>query len=168
MHAWSFERRLRLHELPHDRREQEPKALACYGVLFRQQQEDRMLLRFVEGRPVSRSTCRFLEWVSQRLAAVGTRVWALIWDNASWHRSREVRQWIREHNERVKRAGGVRIVVCCLPVQSPWLNPIEPKWLHGKRAIVEPERKLTASELIERVHARYGCEQVELIAKETA
>ncbi|HEX2244505.1 MAG TPA: transposase [Gammaproteobacteria bacterium] len=168
MHTWSFERRLRLHELAHERREQEPKALACYGVLFPQQQEDRMLLRFVEGRPVSSITCRFLEWVSQRLAAAGTRVWALIWDNASWHRSQRVRQWIREHNERVKRAGGVRIVMCCLPVKSPWLNPIEPKWLHGKQAIVEPERKLTAPELIERVHAHYGCEHVELIAKETA
>ncbi len=127
-----------------------------------------MRLRFVEGRPGRRITGRVLAWGSQRLAAAGKRVWALIWDNASWHRSQTVRQWIREHNERVKRAGGVRIVVCCLPVQSPWLNPIEPKWLHGKRAIVEPERKLTAAELIGRVHAHYGCEQVELIAKETA
>jgi hypothetical protein len=29
--------------------------------------------------------------------------------------------------------------VCRLPVKSPWLNPIEPRWLHGKRAIVEPQ-----------------------------
>ena len=55
-----------------------------------------------------------------------------------------------------------------LPVQSPWLNPIEPKWLHGKRAIVEPERKLAAGEMIERVHAYYGCERLEPIAQKTA
>ena len=39
----------------------------------------------------------------------------------------------------VKQQGqGVRILVCYLPVKSPWLNPIEPKWVHSKRAIVEP------------------------------
>ena len=38
-----------------------------------------------------------------------------------------------------------------LPTYSPWLNPIEPKWVHGKRAIVEPDRKLTADEVRQRV-----------------
>ena len=50
--------------------------------------------------------------------------------------------------------------VCRLPVKAPWLNPIEPKWGHGKKAIVEPERKLTAEEIKERVCTYYGCEQV--------
>ena len=27
-----------------------------------------------------------------------------------------------------------------LPKQSPWLNAIEPKWIHGKRKVTEPER----------------------------
>jgi hypothetical protein len=58
----------------------------------------------------------------------------------------------------VKRAGECKIVVCGLPVKSRWLNPIEPKWLHGKRAIVEPERKLTAAELKQQVHDHYQCE----------
>ena len=44
-------------------------------------------------------------------------------------------------------------LVCRLPVKSPWLNPIEPRWLHGKRAIVEPERTLTTHELMDRVVA---------------
>ena len=35
--------------------------------------------------------------------------------------------------------------------KAPWLNPIEPKWVHGKRAVVEPERKLTPPELRQRV-----------------
>ncbi len=32
----------------------------------------------------------------------------------------------------------MRIVVCQLPVKSPWLNRIEPHWIHAKRAVVEP------------------------------
>jgi hypothetical protein len=140
-----------------DKTDAEAKALACYGVFF--PSHDQMLLRFVKGRPVSAVTIAFLDWVCRRLDLMGKRVWALIWDNASWHTSQKVRRWIRRHNARVKAEGGVRIVVCLLPVQSPWLNPIEPKWLHGKRAIVEPERRQTSEEVIERVHAYYGCER---------
>ena len=102
-----------------------------------------MLLRFVAGRPVSGVTCAFLAWVAGRLAAEGVRVLALVWDNAPWHVSREVRAWIGAHNRRVKRGGGCRLLVCRLPSKSPWLNPIEPRWMHGKRAVVEPDRKLT-------------------------
>jgi transposase len=60
----------------------------------------------------------------------------LIWDNASWHISRAVRTWLTEHNRQAKRVGGVRVVVCRLPVKSPWRNPIEPQWVHGKRAVI--------------------------------
>ena len=38
---------------------------------------------------------------------------------------------------------------CPLPVKAPWLNAIEPKWVHGKRAIIQPDRKLTAAEVVE-------------------
>lgn len=168
MHTWCFanDEPLRLMQKQKDKDEKEPLALACYGVWLVKQQQ--MLLRFVKGRPVSQVTIDFLDWVCARLEAAGMRVWALIWDNASWHKSQKVRRWIRAHNARVKAEGGVRIVVCLLPVQSPWLNPIEPKWLHGKRAIVEPSRKLTVEEVIERVHAYYGCERLAPIAQETA
>jgi transposase len=85
-------------------------------------------------------------------------VWILIWDNASWHVSKAVRAWIRAHNRTVKQQGqGVRILVCYLPVKSPWLNPIEPKWVHSKRAIVEPTRLLSAQEVAERVCSYHGC-----------
>src|SRR3954471_439085 len=89
----------------------------------------------LEGFPVSRITTDFLAWGSGRLAEDGKRVWVLVWDNAAWHVSRAVRAWIGAHNRAVNRTGGVRILVCRLPVKSPWLNPIEPRWLHGKRAI---------------------------------
>jgi len=143
----------------------DPKALACYGLLVRQSAaepptapSDRMLLRFVDGRPVSSVTIDFLRWCSDRLAAAGKTALLLIWDNASWHISKAVRSWIRAHNRQVKQSQrGVRIVLCLLPSKSPWLNAIEPKWVHGKRAVVEPERLLTAHELADRVCAYYGC-----------
>ena len=82
--------------------------------------------------------------------------------NASWHISREVRGWIASHNRKVKKSGsGVRIISCLLPKKSPWLNPIEPKWVHGKRKVVEPDGVLGAYELAERVCAAFGCPHYE-------
>ena len=52
---------------------------------------------------------------------------------------------------------GVRIVACPLPTKRPWLNPIEPKWMHGRRRIVEPARVLTAHEIAARVCACFDC-----------
>jgi hypothetical protein len=117
----------------------DPKALACYGLLLRRAgQAEEIWLRFVVGRPVSAITTQFLDGCCPKLAALGVSVWVLLWDNASWHVSKAVRRWIRTHNQQVKGQGhGVRIVPCYLPVKSPWLNPIEPKWVQSKRALVE-------------------------------
>lgn len=166
MHTWSFDQPLRLIEQPVDKANQEPKALACYGAWLAD--EEYMLLRFAERRPVSSVTCRFLNWVCHKLEQKGKRVWALIWDNASWHISQQVQRWIDEHNEQVKQVGGVRIITCLLPVKSPWLNPIEPKWLHGKRAVVEPDGKPSKKQLIERVYQHYDCQEVEPLTQKTA
>jgi DDE superfamily endonuclease len=139
------------------------KALACYGVLWQRGSadapiRDQMSLRFVDGRPVSDITTQFLACCCTNLEAQGKRAWLLIWDNASWHCSKIVRTWIREHNQQVKTSGkGVRILPLFLPTQSPWLNPIEPKWVHGKRAVVEPNGLLSAKQLIERICAYYHC-----------
>ena len=161
LHTWTDAAAgpLRLVEQAVPKADPDPKALACYGVLLRQAgQQERMWLRFVDGRPLSAITEQFLGWCCVRLQEAGVRVWALIWDNASWHVSKRVRAYIRTHNRRVKQRGqGVRILVCCLPVKSPWLNPIEPKWLHGKRAIVEPDRLLSAHEVADRVCAHFDC-----------
>jgi hypothetical protein len=121
---------------------------------------DQRLLRFVDGRPVSVLTIKFLRWLVARLAQEGKRVFVLVWDNASGHISQMVRQWIRAHNHRVKRSAGIRILECRLPTKSPWLNPLEPKWLHGKRAIVEPMRTLSGHELITRICDYFNCDHV--------
>jgi hypothetical protein len=99
----------------------EPKAISCYGLYLPEM--DETWLRFVDGRPASSITTRFLEWSFEKLEAVGKKVLLLIWDNASWHISKEVRRWIGRHNRRIKEGGeGVRVVSCLLPKQSPWLN----------------------------------------------
>ena len=161
VHTWRDEADgpLRLVEQEAPKDDPDPKALACYGVLLQQRgQPERVWLRFVDGRPVRAITEQFLAGCSTRLLAAEVRVWVLIWDNASWHVSKRVRAWIRAHNRRVKQdQQGVRIVPCFLPVKSPWLNPIEPKWVHGKRAIVEPARLLSAQEVADRVCAHFGC-----------
>jgi hypothetical protein len=164
-HGWTdAETTQKLQELIPAPDDPDPKALACYGLLVRPgpQQADQMWLRFVTGRPMSAVTIEFLAWCSAQLAAQGFTALLLIWDNASWHRSQAVRHWLRQHNQQVKRgAEGVRIVVCPLPTKSPWLTPIEPKWVHGKRAVAEPDRLLSAAELEARIYAYYSCEREE-------
>jgi transposase len=134
----------------------DPKALSCYGLYL--PELGRTWLRFVDGRPVSAITTQFLSWSCQKLEESGKKALLLVWDNASWHKSKFVEEWIDAHNRRVKERGsGVRIVASFLPKKSPWLNAIEPKWVHGKRKVVEPDAVLTAHELADRVCEVFGC-----------
>ncbi len=166
LQAWADpDQPLRLVEQTVAKDDPDPKALACYGLLVRwwdrgpyRDPHEAAWLRFVDGRPVSRLTTQFLDWACTKLAAAGKRALLLVWDNASWHLSQEVRAWLRDHNRQVRQTGtGVRMVPCLLPIKSPWLNPIEPKWVHGKRQVVEPHRLLPARELAERVCAVFDC-----------
>ena len=166
LHAWAGGEPLRLHEPAPDVADTDPKALACYGLL--RGDTGGMMLRFVAGRPVSQVTEEFLAWACERLAAEGKKALLMIWDNAAWHVSARVRAWIKGHNRRAKAEGGVRVVACYLPVKAPWLNAIEPKWVHGKRAVVEPDRKLTAAEVVERVCGYYGCERLDPLSQHVA
>ncbi len=155
--------RLRLVEQTVAKDDPDPKALACYGLLLRadptdERAADEIWLRFVDGRPVSPVTIDYLAWCCRKLQAAGQEALLLIWDNAAWHVSQQVRAWIRDHNRQVKRRGrGVRIIACYLPSKSPWLNAIEAAWVHGKRRVVEADRLLTADELADRVCDAYGC-----------
>jgi hypothetical protein len=164
LHAWAEpDRPLRLVEQTVAKADPDPKALACYGLFL--PATDEVWLRFVDGRPVSALTTQFLAWCCDRLAAQGKTALLLVWDNAGWHISHEVRAWLRDHNRRVRQAGaGVRIITCLLPSHSPWLNPIEPKWVHGKRRVVEPDRLLTAHEVADRACAALGCPHYEHLA----
>jgi hypothetical protein len=148
---------IRLRQKARRKDDPEPKALSCYGLHLPELEQT--WLRFVDGRPVSAITTQFLWWCCRRLRARGKRALLLIWDNASWHKSHQVRDWIGAHNRKVKDSGGqtgVRIVPCLLPTKSPWLDAIEPQWIHSKRKVVEPERLLGAHELADRVCGVFG------------
>lgn len=172
MHAWSEESKpLRLVELTRSKTDKQPKALCCYGLL--RDDLNKVLLRFVDGRAVSAVTVAYLEWVCERLAQEGKRVLVLVWDNAKWHVSKEVVNWIRLHNQRALRRrrqgrAAIQVIPCWLPVKSPWLNPIEPRWIHGKRNIVEPTRTLTAQELAERVCSHFHCEHFDHLKQQVS
>jgi hypothetical protein len=158
LHAWGEDGEpLRLEQCSVAKDDPDPKAISCYGLYLPEFEET--WLRFVDGRPVSGVTTRFLSWCSEELARAGKKVLVLVWDNASWHISREVRRWMGEHNRRVKKSEkeGVRLISCLLPKKSPWLNPIEPKWMHGKRRVVEAGRLLSAHEVAERVCSAFDC-----------
>ena len=77
LHAWAEpDRPLRLVEQTVAKDDPDPKALACYGLLVRWwdagpagPRHEEMWLRFLDGRPVSAVTTRFLEWCCAQLAA---------------------------------------------------------------------------------------------------
>src|SRR5438445_9246647 len=162
LHTWTLDKPFRLVEKEADKDDTDKKELACDGLL--RADTGAMLLRFVNGRPVSAVTTQFLAWLLSRLAQEGKHALVMVWDNASWHISKQVRAWVKAHNRKVKQEGGCRLLVCRLPSKSPWLNNIEPKWVHGKRAVVEPDRKLAAQELQTRLCDYYECELLEPIA----
>src|SRR5512144_2433402 len=93
VHAWTGDEPLRL--LANERGGGK-EALACYGLL--RADTGAMLLRFVEGRPVSQVTEDYLGWLCQRFGREGKKVFVLVWDNAAWHVSKRVRRWIGAHN----------------------------------------------------------------------
>ncbi|MCB0207292.1 MAG: transposase [Anaerolineae bacterium] len=165
LHAWSdADATLRLVQQETPKDDLEPKALACYGLLIScpaapATLPEQVWLRFVDGRPVSGITTQYLDWCCAKLEPIGKKVLLMVWDNASWHTSKQVRNWIKTHNRAVRQTGqGVRILAFYLPSKSPWLNPIEPHWMHGKRHIVEPARLLTAQEVANRVCHYFGCQ----------
>ena len=172
LHAWSDKDEvLRLVEQTTAKDDPDPKALACYGLLVScpaapETLPEQVWLRFVEHRPVSPVTTQYLAWCCEKLAKLGKTALIMVWDNASWHISKEVRTWIKAHNRQVKQQSkGVRIVAFYLPSKSPWLNRIEPKWVHGKRAIAEPDRKLQVDELKHRICTYYDCELLDSITQ---
>lgn len=158
LHSWVEQGQFtKLIQQIHSKDDPEPKALACYGLLVRwkndkAQNQEKIWLRFVEGNPCTALTIQYLQWTCSKAHRFGKRVLVIFWDHASWHVTTKVLDWVRTHNRQVKQTGkGVRLLICFLPKKSPWLNAIEPIWIHAKRKIVEPERKLSVEEVVSRV-----------------
>jgi hypothetical protein len=108
LHSWTEGTPLRLIEQHCPKEDPDPTALACDEL--RRLDSHEVLLRFVDGRPVSHVTTAFLAWLYQRLAVERKRVLVLLWDNASWHINWEVRTWVRAHHQQVKPHGGIRLL----------------------------------------------------------
>ena len=67
---------LRLVEQSVAKDDPEPKAISCYGLFLPEFEET--WLRFVDGRPISGITTRFLLWCCERLEASDKKVLLLI------------------------------------------------------------------------------------------
>ena len=158
LRTWANGKPLRMVQREAERADAAPKAIACYGLL--RKDTDQVKVRFLEERPISEITILFLEWIVEELEKEEKKALFLIWDNASWHKSEKVLRWIKEHNRAAKQMGGVRIIRCQLPTKSPWLNPIEPHWMHGKKAICEPNGVLTKEMIEQRVCEYFNAEQL--------
>lgn len=134
----------------------EPKALACYGAV--RHDHDQVYLSCCDGQPDSHKTLVFVLALLDIARRDGKRVVIILWDNASWHKSKQVRHWIRAHNQQAKRQGDVRLLAFRLPTKSPWLNPMEPRWVHAKRQVCEPVGDLSVCELQRRLYAHFETE----------
>jgi hypothetical protein len=153
-HAWALpDQPLRLVERKRRKDDPERKALAVFGAV--RQDTEQVSLFFCDGQPNSEQTLRFVSALLEVARQEGKKVLVILWDHASWHVSQRVRAWIHAHNQQAKRKGDVRLLVIRLPKQSPWLNPMEPRWVHAKRHVCEPDGELTVDEVKRRLCAHF-------------
>jgi transposase len=139
---------LRLYQRTPERGETE-KAIACFGGV--RHDTHAVLLYFSDGQPNSLQMWMFIVALLSIARVAGKRVMVIIWDNASWHKSHDIRRWIRAYNRLAKQHDQPRLLTHLLPIKSPWLNPIEPRWVHAKRGVCEPKDDLTPMELRRRL-----------------
>jgi len=132
------------------------KALACFGAV--RQDTSETLLYFAAGQPNSEFMWLFIIALLALARSEQKKVLVLIWDNATWHKSRRLREWIRAYNRAAKKSDEPRLLTCLLPKQSPWLNPIEPHWMHAKRAVCQPDGDLSSTELKRRLSVYFDTE----------
>lgn len=71
-------------------------------------------------------TATFLQFLAYLLEAYPAGQILLVVDNASYHTSKAVVAWLKEHP---------RIMLLYLPARRPDLNPVEPLWGHLKEAV---------------------------------
>jgi transposase len=166
VHIWTDGPPSKVQLLQSDRNDPDPDAISCYGFL--RYDTHKVKLRFVDGRPLADITIQFLDWLCWEIDRERKKVLIVVWDDASWHTAGVVPIWVRDHNQEAKRKHKARLVICELPVASPWLNNIEPCWPHAKRAIMELDRKLTAEEITGRVYDHFGCEPFPFLQSQQA
>jgi transposase len=167
MHAFATaEGNLRLVQRGPEKGESD-KAIACYGAVCDQTKEH--FFCFADGQPNSEKSIAFLSTLLAVAKARCQRVLVVIWDRATWHLSKKLIRWVRQHNRQAKQEDqGVRLLTCLLPTKSPWLNPMEPIWLHAKRKVVEPDGDLSVKVLKERLCSHFRTNLVDASLKVSA
>jgi hypothetical protein len=102
LNSWAEERKpMRLIQQSVAKEDPDSKAVSCYRLYV--PEFDQMWLGFVKGQHVSAIKTRFLRRCTEKFEAIGKKVLLLIWENASWHISEEVRRWLAKHNARLNR-----------------------------------------------------------------
>ena len=138
----SLERRgepLRLVQRSVAKDDPEPKAISCYGLYLPETRRDVAEIRGRQTRELHNDAVPLV--VLREARSGGQEVPAShLGQRFLAHLQRAQALARQTQPPQSKRAAqGVRIVSCLLPKQSPWLNAIEPKWVHGKRKVVEFE-----------------------------
>lgn len=155
LNAWTLRgKAVALEQRERHKEDEEAKAVACYGALA--EGTGQVLLRFSPGQPNSSYTLEFLKYLLWVAEEKGKQALLVIWDNATWHKSKQIKEWVKKHNWQVKGKGGVRLLTFLLPIKSPWLNPQEPHWVHCKKNVVEPKETLTMWQLKERIWSYFN------------
>lgn len=152
-HAWAaLDEALRLIQREPKRSEAD-KTVACFGAVRADTQA--VLLNFSDGQPNTVQMWWFIIGLLAIARAEGKSVLVIIWDNATWHKSRQLRTWIHTYNQAAKVHHEPRLLTHCLPIKSPWLNSIEPRWIHAKRKVCQPDGQLTPTVLRARLSAHF-------------
>ena len=130
------------------------KAIACFGAVCQESGECYFYL--ADGQPNTERTISMLKALLAVAQSKSKRVLVVLWDRATWHQSKRLKQWLCEHNLLAKKADdGVRLLTYLLPIKSPWLNPMEPIWLHAKRKVAEFDGSLSVAVLKARLCAYF-------------
>jgi transposase len=135
------------------KRHEPEKAIACFGAV--RQDTGQTYLYFCKEQPTREQTWGFIMALLTVARREHKRVVVLIWDNASWHLSKRLHPWSKDYNFAAKRLHQPRLLIHYLPAKSPWLNPIELRWMHAKRRVCEPNGDLTPQTLIRRLSCHF-------------
>lgn len=111
-----------------------------------------MLLRVVDGRPLSTVIIAFLTACCDDLARPAVPALVLIGDNTSWRFAPGCAVTTRWPGQPARACAST----ARCPSRVPGFNPIEATWVHSKRNASEADRLLSADELEARVHASSG------------
>lgn len=91
---------------------------------------------------------QFAEFLRQLLETNSERRLVLVMDNASYHATKEVRQWLEDHTDHVR--------VIWLPRYSPELNLIEGLWGYLKRSALNNYFYGNVESLEKAIHGAFG------------